>query len=59
MLDGNQFVDEVRAQERHWQQAGINSVPATVVNGQYLIPGGQPPEVFENALREIAARTAA
>jgi len=59
MLDGNEFVDEVRAQEHRWQQAGIHSVPATVVNGQYLISGGQPPEVFENALREIATKTAA
>jgi len=59
MLDGNEYADEVRAQERHWQQAGIHSVPATVINGQYLISGGQPPEVFENALREIATKTAA
>ena len=59
MLDGNEFVDEVRAQKHRWQQAGIHSVPATVVNGQYLISGGQPPEVFENALREIATKTAA
>ena len=59
MLDGNEYADEVRAQERHWQQAGIHSVPATVVNGQYLISGGQPPEVFENALREIATKTPA
>lgn len=59
MLDGNEYADEVRAQERHWQQAGIHSVPATVVNGQYLISGGQPPEVFETALREIATKTPA
>ena len=59
MLDGNEFVDEVRAQEHRWQQTGIHSVPATVVNGQYLISGGQPPEVFESALREIATKVAA
>ena len=56
VLDGNEYADEVRAQERHFQQAGIHSVPATIVNGQYLISGGQPPEVFEQALREIAAK---
>lgn len=58
-LESDQYTDEVRAQERQWQQAGIHSVPAAIVNGQYLISGGQPPEVFENALREIAAKTAA
>lgn len=58
MLESDQYTDEVRAQERQWQQAGIHSVPAAIVNGQYLISGGQPPEVFENALREIATKTA-
>jgi predicted DsbA family dithiol-disulfide isomerase len=56
ILDTNEYADEVRALEDRWQQAGIHSVPATIVNGQYLISGGQPPEVFESALREIAAK---
>ena len=55
VLDSDEFADAVRAQERHFQQAGIQSVPATIVNGQYLISGGQPPEAVERALREIAA----
>lgn len=55
VLDSGEYADAVRAQERHFQQAGIHSVPATIVNGQYLISGGQPPEAFEHALREIAA----
>src|SRR6185312_4029954 len=59
VLDHGDYTDEVRAQERHWQQAGIRSVPAAIVDRQYLISGGQPPEVFENALREIAAKAAA
>lgn len=57
VLDDNEYADEVRAQERHFQQAGIHSVPATIVNGQYLISGGQPPEVFERVLREVATKT--
>lgn len=59
MLENGEYADEVRAQERRWQQAGVHSVPAAIVNGQYLISGGQPPEVFENALREITAKTTA
>ena len=57
VLDSGAYADEVRTQERHFQQAGIHSVPATIVNGQYLISGGQPPEMFEQALREIAVAT--
>ena len=55
VLDSDRYAEEVRARERRWLQAGIHSVPATIVNGQYLIPGGQPPETFESALRGIAA----
>lgn len=59
MLESDEFADDVRAQERRYQQAGIHSVPATIVNEQYLISGGQPPEAFEQVLREIAATTPA
>jgi len=34
-------------------------VPATIVNQQYLISGGQPPQEFESALREIAQKATA
>jgi predicted DsbA family dithiol-disulfide isomerase len=54
ILDSDEFAEEVRAQERFYQQSGINSVPAIILNDQHLISGGQPPEVFEQALRQIA-----
>jgi len=48
------YAAEVREAEQFWQQAGIHSVPAVVINDRHLIQGGQPPEVFEQALRQIA-----
>ncbi len=54
VLQDGRYADEVRAAEKHWQQAGIQSVPAVIINERHLISGGQPPEVFENALRQIA-----
>jgi predicted DsbA family dithiol-disulfide isomerase len=56
VLESGEYADAVRAQERQFQQAGIHSVPAIIINGEYLISGGQPPEIFERALREIAAK---
>lgn len=53
VLASNAYADEVRAQERFYQQNGINSVPAVIINERHLISGGQPPEVFEQALRQI------
>jgi len=55
ILASDAYADEVRAQEQFFQSRGIHSVPATIINGQHLISGGQPPEAFEQALRQIAA----
>ncbi|QRP64301.1 DsbA family oxidoreductase [Rhodanobacter sp. FDAARGOS 1247] len=54
ILAGDEYADDVREQERFFTSRGIHSVPATIVNGQHLISGGQPPEAFEQALRQIA-----
>ena len=55
VLQQNEYADEVRESERFWQQAGVNSVPAVIINRQHLISGGQPSEVFEQALRQVAS----
>ena len=55
VLESNAFADEVRAAERFWQELGIHSVPAIVIDRKHLISGGQPNAVFEQALRQIAA----
>ena len=54
VLEEGRYAEEVRAQERHWQEMGIHSVPSVIVNDRYLIQGAQPPEAFEQALRRIA-----
>jgi predicted DsbA family dithiol-disulfide isomerase len=54
VLDSDLYADEVRAAEQLWHARGIQSVPATIIDGQYLISGGQPSELFEQALRRIA-----
>jgi predicted DsbA family dithiol-disulfide isomerase len=54
ILDSDAFAAEVRAQEQFYQNAGIHSVPAVIINDRHLISGGQPAAVFEQALRQIA-----
>ncbi len=46
ILASDQFANEVRKQQQHYQTAGISSVPAVIVNNKHLISGGQPVEVF-------------
>ncbi|WP_116138543.1 DsbA family oxidoreductase [Trinickia diaoshuihuensis] len=58
VLESNRFADEVRAQEQEYQAMGIQSVPSVIFNRRYLVSGGQPPEVFEQAIRQIVAESA-
>ena len=59
VLERGEFADEVRQAERFWQEVGIHSVPAVIVDRKHLISGGQPSAVFEQALRQIAAESPA
>jgi predicted DsbA family dithiol-disulfide isomerase len=58
VLERGEFAEQVRQAEQFWQGIGIHSVPAVIVDRKHLISGGQPSEVFEQALRQIAAEGA-
>lgn len=57
VLESGRYADEVREREQLYGQLGIRAVPSVIINDKYLIQGGQPAEVFEQALRQIAAET--
>ncbi|RJG15688.1 DsbA family oxidoreductase [Massilia cavernae] len=57
ILSTDAYAADVREREQYYQRAGINSVPAIIINERHLISGGQPPEVFEQALRQVAAQS--
>ncbi|WP_281191027.1 DsbA family oxidoreductase [Novosphingobium lentum] len=46
----------VRAEEAHAWDMNISGVPAMVVNGKFLIPGAQEPEVYASTLRRVVER---
>jgi predicted DsbA family dithiol-disulfide isomerase len=50
--------EKVKAEEDKYKSMGINSVPAFIVNNQYLISGGQPVESFIQALTDISEKEA-
>jgi len=54
VLDSHDFARQVRERETHFHQLGIHAVPSVIVNDRHLIQGGQPAEVFVQALRQIA-----
>ena len=55
ILDSDKYTADVRKQQQFYQSAGVSSVPAVIINDKHLISGGQPTEVFEQALQKIAA----
>jgi predicted DsbA family dithiol-disulfide isomerase len=55
VLASGEYADDVREREQFYLSQGISSVPAVIINDRHLISGGQPVEVFEQALRQIAA----
>lgn len=57
VLSGDEFAADVREREQFYAQHGITAVPSVIINDRHLIQGGQPPEVFAQALRQIAAQT--
>lgn len=56
LLASDRYVDELHLLQAFYADAGIHTLPVVVVNQEHVIHGGQPPEVYAQALREIAAR---
>ena len=55
VLEDQRFAKEVRAEERHWQQQGIQSVPAMIFNERHLVSGAQGVDNYVNILQQLAA----
>ncbi len=58
VLDSDEYASDVRLAEQFYLDNGIQGVPAIIIDQHHLISGGQPVEVFERALREIAGGNA-
>jgi predicted DsbA family dithiol-disulfide isomerase len=60
-LDDPELEARVLAEEAQAWDMNISGVPAMIVEGKFLIPGAQTPDVYVNALRRVAekSRTAA
>ena len=53
-LDEEALALATRMEEKRGLEMGIHSVPSFILNGRYLIPGAQEPEVYAAALRRVA-----
>jgi len=58
ILAGDDYRELVRSEQQRAQQLGISAVPTFIINDKYSISGGQPVDVFRQALQQIQAETA-
>jgi predicted DsbA family dithiol-disulfide isomerase len=54
VLANAEFSQQVRELERFYQQRGIDSVPAMVLDDKQVIPGSQSAAYYQQALRQAA-----
>jgi predicted DsbA family dithiol-disulfide isomerase len=53
IVASDEFASEVRAELDLWRSRGIQAVPTVIFNQRWMIQGGQPPQAFEQAIRDI------
>ena len=58
VLASGEFTDDVRRDEMLWRNRGISAVPSVIFNQRWMVQGGQPPQVFEQAIRQIVSGNA-
>lgn len=58
VLGSDRYGEAVRIAEATWRQNGIGAVPTLIIEGRYIISGGQTGEVFAKALGRIASEKA-
>jgi len=58
ILASDDYADSVTEDIAQYQQAGISSVPAFIINNRYLISGAQEPAQLAASLQQIAAEMA-
>ena len=55
ILASDAYAEDVRLHEQFFAAHGIRAVPSVILDQRLLVQGGQPPEVFEQAIRQAAA----
>ena len=57
VLGDQRFASDVRQAEQHWQNQGIQGVPALIFNRRHLVSGAQGVDNFTHILEQLATMT--
>lgn len=58
VLNDPSWAESVASTEQQWLEAGINAVPAIIINRKHLISGAQTSELLVSAINQIIAEQA-
>ncbi len=47
--------DDIRARDSHARERGVTGVPTFVIGNQHVVPGAQPPELWDRVIDELTA----
>lgn len=56
LLDSAADADDIRARDAHARERGVTGVPTFVVANAHVVPGAQPPELWERVIGELAGQ---
>ena len=56
LFESGADTEEVAGRDAHARQRGVTGVPTFVVANQHVVPGAQPPELWEQVIAEIMAQ---
>ncbi len=55
LLDSDADADDIRARDAHTRERGVTGVPTFVIGNQHVVPGAQPPELWNQVIEELLA----
>ena len=57
LLERDSNIADIRTRDTKSREAGVQGVPAFVVDNHYVVNGAQPTEMWEQVIKEILAKT--
>ncbi|MEM7473194.1 MAG: DsbA family oxidoreductase [Pseudomonadota bacterium] len=58
LLESESDVEDIKTRDAHARERGVTGVPTFVVANQHVLPGAQPPDLWERVLDELRVQAA-
>lgn len=59
ILNDPEHAARTRAKLNFWVEQGVSGVPATILDGKFMVPGAQEADTFVNIIRKVVEKRAA